>query len=333
MRGEMTKGVQSAVMVALACALLAAPAAAQPAWKPDKSVELIVGTSPGGGQDRTARTMQRILQERKLVDVAIAVTNRAGGGGAVALAYSHQHPGDGHFLQVASPTLLTNHISGKGQHNWSDFSPISILFSEAIVFAVKADSPIKTGADLIAQLKKDPGSVAISTSTAAGNQYHIASVLVGRAAGVPANRLKVVIFNSGGDAITALLGGHVQVTTASASNFIGHVKAGTLRVVAVSAPQRLAGALASVPVWKEFGVDLTLDQWRLVFGPPGLSAAQVTYWDGVLNRLVKTEDWKKELQNNLWDDIYKGPADTRKYLAAEYSETKAILTEIGLAAK
>jgi putative tricarboxylic transport membrane protein len=316
-------------MMALA-ASLAAPAAAQ-SWKPDRSIELVVGTSAGGGQDRTARTIQKLLQEKKLVDVAVSVNNRPGGGGAVALAYSHQHAGDGHLLQIASPTLLTNHISGKGQYNWSDFSPISILFSEAIVFAVKADSPIRTGADLIAALKKDPAAVAISTSTAAGNQYHIASVMVGRAAGVPANKLKVVIFNSGGDAITALLGGHVQVTTASASNFIGHIKAGTLRAIAVSAPRRLPGAFAGVPTWKESGVDLMLDQWRLVFGPPKLSAAQVDYWDGVLARMVKSEDWKTELQNNLWDDIYKGPAETRKFLAAEYIETQAILTEIGLA--
>ena len=164
-------------LTALFC-VAAAPAAAQ-AWIPDRSVELIVGTSAGGGQDRTARTIQKLLQEKKLIDVAMSVNNRPGGGGAVALAYSQQHSGDGHFLQIASPTLLTNHISGKSQHNWSDFSPISILFSEAIVFAVKADSPIKTGADLISALKKDPASVAISTSTAAGNQYHIASVLVG----------------------------------------------------------------------------------------------------------------------------------------------------------
>jgi len=317
------------LLMALACALPGlAPAQG---WKPDRSVELIVGTSAGGGQDRTARTVQKLLQEKKLIDVAMSVNNRPGGGGAVALAFSHQHAGDGHFLQIASPTILTNHISGKSQYNWSDFSPISILFSEAIVFAVKADSPIKTGADLISALKKDPASVAISTSTAAGNQYHIASVLVGRAAGVPPAKLKVVIFNSGGDAITALLGGHVQVTTASASNFIGHVKGGTLRVVAVSAPRRLAGVFANVPTWKEFGVDLTLDQWRLMFGPPKLSAAQVDYWDGVLARLVKTEEWKKELETNLWDDIYKGPAETKKFLATEYSETQAILTEIGLA--
>jgi putative tricarboxylic transport membrane protein len=326
----MIRNAMFAGLMALACAL-PVTAAAQAAWKPDRSVELIVGTSAGGGQDRTARTVQKLLQEKKLVDVAVSVSNRPGGGGAVALAYSHQHSGDGHFLQIASPTLLTNHISGKGQYNWSDFSPISILFSEAIVFAVKADSPIRTGADLIAMLKKDPAAVAISTSTAAGNQYHIASVLVGRAAGVPPAKLKVVIFNSGGDAITALLGGHVQVTTASASNFIGHVKAGTLRVVAVSAPRRLAGVFANVPTWKELGVDLTLDQWRLVFGPPKLSTAQVDYWDGVLARMVKSEDWKKELETNLWDDIYKGPAETRKFLAAEYSETQAILSEIGLA--
>ena len=315
------------LLLALACA----PAAAQPAWKPERNVELIVGTSPGGGQDRTARTIQRILQERKLVEAPLAVTNRAGGGGAVALAYSHQHAGDGHYLQVASPTLLTNHISGKSRFNWSDFSPVAIMFSEAIVFAVRADSPIRGGADLVAQLKKDPDSLSISTSTIAGNQYHIATILVGRAAGVPAGKLKVVIFNSGGDAITALLGGHVAASTASAANFIPHVKAGTLRVVAISAPRRLAGDLAGVPTWKELGVNIELDQWRLVFGPPGLGAAQVAYWDGVLGRLVKTDEWKQELARNLWDDIYRGQAETRKFLAAEYADTRAVLTEIGLA--
>jgi putative tricarboxylic transport membrane protein len=310
---------------------LAVPCAAQSTWKPEKNVELIVGTSPGGGQDRTARVIQRIIQDKHLVEVPIAVVNRPGGGGAVALAYSHQRKGDAHFLQIASPTLLTNHITGKSPYNWADFLPIAIVFSEAIVFAVRADSPIRTGTDLIAQLKKDPAAMPISTSTTAGNQYHIAVVLVGRAAGVPASQLKVVIYNSGGDAVTALLGGHVAVCTASASNFVQHVKAGTLRGVAVSAPQRLTGELANVPTWKELGVNLTLDQWRLVFGPPGLSATQVSYWETTLEHVVKTDEWKQELQRNLWHDAYRGSTETRTFLAAQHAEIKSVLTEIGLA--
>ena len=315
----------------LAAAAATAGCYAQSTWKPEKNVELIVGTTAGGGQDRTARVIQRIIQEKNLVDVPMAVVNRPGGGGAVALAYTQQRKGDGHFLQVASPTMLTNQITGKSKYVWSDFSPIAIMFTEAIVFAVKADSPIRTGRDLIAQLKKDPAAVAISTSTSAGNQYHIASVLVGRAADVPASKLKVVIYNSGGDAITALLGGHVAVCTASASNFISHIKAGTLRAVAVSAPQRLGGELASVPTWKELGVNIDLDQWRLVFGPPGLSPAQVGYWEGVMRRVVKTDEWQQELKRELWHDTFKGAEETRKFLTAENAEIKAVLTEIGLA--
>lgn len=300
-------------------------------WKPDKAVEIIVATSPGGGQDRTARVIQRIMQERKLVEAPVSVVNRPGGGGNVALAYSQQKAGDGHFLQVGSPTLVTNHISGKSPFNWLDFTPIAVMFSEAIVFAVKADSPLKTGADLIAQLKKDPGNVPIATSTAAGNQYHIASLMVGRAAGVPGNRMKVVIFGSGGDATTALLGGHVAVTTAAASNFLPHVKAGAVRIIAVSAPQRLTGELANVPTWRELGVDFTLDQWRVVLGPPGLTPAQINYWDNVLRAVVRSDEWKQELQRNLWDDVYKSHAETRKFLAGEYAEIRTVLTEVGLA--
>ncbi|HSQ02944.1 MAG TPA: tripartite tricarboxylate transporter substrate-binding protein, partial [Burkholderiales bacterium] len=141
----------------------------------------------------------------------------------------------------------------------------------------------------------------------------------------------VVIYNSGGDAVTALLGGHVAVSTASASNFVQHVKAGTLRAVAVSAPQRLPGELANVPTWKELGVNLTLDQWRLVFGPPGLSAAQMNYWETTLAQVVKTDEWKQERQRNLWHDLYRGSADTRTFLAAEYAEIRSVLSEIGLA--
>jgi putative tricarboxylic transport membrane protein len=327
---ELARSLRRIVAVAILAAAIPA-VQAESTWKPEKNVELVVGTSPGGGQDRTARVIQRIIQDKSLLEVPMAVVNRPGGGGTIALAYTQQRKGDGHFLQIASPTLVTNHLTGKSPLTWSDFSPIAIMFTEAIVFAVKSDSPIRTGADLIAQLKKDAGAVPIATSTSAGNQYHIASVLVGRAAGVPAGKLKIVIYNSGGDAITALLGGHVSVGAASASNFVSHMKAGTLRAVAVSAQHRLPGEFANVPTWKELGVDLALDQWRLVFGPPGLSPAQVAFWEQELGRVVKTDEWKQEVQRNLWLDAYRNAADTRKYLTAETAEIQSVLTEIGLA--
>ncbi|MFZ9530782.1 MAG: tripartite tricarboxylate transporter substrate-binding protein, partial [Burkholderiales bacterium] len=162
-RNTMSTALQAALGAALIAASL--PAMAQ-AWQPDKNIEIIINTAPGSGQDSTGRLVQSILQDRKLAGTAsITINNKPGGGGAIAYTYLQAHPGNGHFVSIASKSLLTNHISGRAPLTYTHLTPLAILFDEYIAVAVKADSPIKSGREIIDRLKKDPGALSFGVAT------------------------------------------------------------------------------------------------------------------------------------------------------------------------
>lgn len=319
--------------VAILALVMAAPAAvAQPgAWKPSRNVEIIVGVGPGGGIDRTARVLQRILQDQRLIEVTATVVNKPGGGGSIAQAYLNQRAGDAHHWEITATSLLTNHITGRSQHGHKDFTPIAMLSDEYIGFLVQHDSPLKTGRDLLNLLKADPESLPIGIATAAGNTNHIAAGLAAKAAGGDVKKLKVAVFGSGGEAMTALLGGHVGLVATPAANAIPHLQSGKMRVLAVAAPARLEGALAAIPTWKEQGENIIVANWRPVIGPKGLSAAQVAFWEEVFARVTRSEEWKSEVARAGGVNHYMNGRDLAAYFDAQYAQFKAILTELGLA--
>ena len=160
-------------------------------WKPEKALEIIVGTSPGSGVDNTARTVQAVLQQMKLFELPIAVTNKTGGSYAVALNYLAQFPGDGHRLFVQTSTPLSALITGQITIKYFEFTPIANLITEPIAFMVRADSSIASGRDLAARIKADPGSVSIALAAARGNAYHIAAALIARTVGADSRKLKI----------------------------------------------------------------------------------------------------------------------------------------------
>jgi len=308
-----------------------APAPA-PAWEPERYVELIVPTGPGGGNDKTARTIQKILQGKALISVPVNVVNKPGGGGAVAFTYLNQRPGDGRSVSVIPVTLLTNHITGRNAFTYTDFTPIAQLYSEYIAFAVPADSPLD-GKQLVAKLRQDPASVVFGFASSAGNQNHITIAMVAKAAGADVKKLKTVVFSSGGQAITALLGGHIDVSSSGASGSLPHHQGGRARIIAVAAPTRIPGPLADVPTWKELGIDVVFSSWRSMIGPKGMTDAQITYWDQVIRKMITTPEWKKDLEENLWVDHYMNSRDSKVFLDKQYVDIKNALTDLGLAAK
>ena len=300
-------------------------------WKPTRPVELVVGVSPGGGIDRMARTVQRIMQERRLVDATMNVVNKPGGGSTIAQAYLQQHAGDAHYIEISATSLLTNHIVGKTTFSHRDFTPIAMLTDEYIGFLVRADSPLKTGKDLLNLFRSSPDALAIGIATAAGNTNHIAAALAARTAGGDAKKLKVVIFGSGGEAMTALLGGHVGLVATPSANAIAHLQAGRLRVLAIAAPRRLEGALSAVPTWKEQGADIVVANWRPVIGPKGLTAPQVAYWEAAFSKLSHTEEWKSEVARDGSVAHFMGSRELGSHFDAEYAQFKSVLTDLGLA--
>jgi len=321
-------------LVSLALALAAAVDAAfaqPPAWKPARNVEIVVGVSPGGGIDRTARILQKILQERRLIDVTATVVNKPGGGSTIAQAYLSQHAGDAHYFEISATSILTNHITGKSQYSHKDFTPIAMLSDEYIGFLVREDSPLKTGKDLLGLLKAAPETLPIGIATAAGNTNHIAAGLAAKAAGGDVKKLRVVIFGSGGESMTALLGGHVGLVATPAANAIPHLQSGKMRVIAIAAPARLEGALAAVPTWKEQGASIVVANWRPVVGPRGLSAPQVAFWEEVFAKLSRSDEWSAEIAQSGGVNHYMNSRDLAAFFDVEYAQFKAVLTELGLA--
>ena len=300
-------------------------------WKPEKNVELVIGTGPGGVFDRTARLLQRTWKERGLVDVNTIVVNKPGAGQTLALAYLNQHAGNGHYLSVVSGILFSNFHTGKTTFAYTDFTPVVVLFNEATVFAVKADGAFRNAKDLFDRLRRDPHAPSFAVGSTLGSATHVAAALTVKAAGGDVRKMKAVVFNSSGDSVTALLGGHVDVVPVAAALALPHVQAGRLRLVAIATPQRLGGALADVPTWRELGVDAVAPNWRGVIGPKGMSNEHLAYWTKVLAASVKTPDWQAEVEKNAWEDVFLTGGDAKRYLDADDATVKRMLTELGLA--
>lgn len=325
------KRLVSAALVVLIAATAATAAWSQPAWRPERQVEIILPTAPGGGNDTVARLMQKALQEQKLVPTPILVLNKSGGNQTVSVSYHAQHGADPHYLLFATSTLFTNQIQGLMQHSYRDFPPLALAFVDYSAFMVPANSPFKTFGDLIERLKVDPESVAFSV-VARGGTSHAVGAMAAKAAGVDIKRLKIVVFKTSAEATTAMMGGHIQASISSAAGSTPPVVAGQLRMLALGAPQRRPGALAAVPTLGELGLDAPiLATWRCVFGAKDISPAQITFWQDALTRAFQGEEWKAWMtKNDVTAPSLRG-AELTKYLDAQYKHTHGVLLELGLA--
>lgn len=316
--------------IALAILLIAPDAGAQ-GWKPERNVELIVPASAGGSLDTMGRTVQRLWDELKLVPVSSTVVNRSGGGHAVAYNFLNQRTGDPHYMSITSSTLHTSNINGRTPLSYRDFTPLTVLLTEYIAFAVRADSPIKTGKDLIEALRKNPASLSFALSSAVGGTHHISLGLPLQSAKIDMTRTKLVAFNSTGEAVTALLGGHVDVMNGGTVQIAPHVESGKMRVLAVTSAKRLPGSLSAAPTWPELGYKGVFENWRGVIGTKGMTAEQIAFWENVFRKVVESGEFRKLAEKNQWDTNFKTAAETRKFMESQYSELKEVMTFLGLA--
>jgi len=295
-------------------------------WKPERPVELIVGCAPGCGPDNMARLMQRVFQANRYFDTPLLIQNKVG---TMARIYLNQFEGNGHYLYSADRGLLSSHAMGRAQY--TDITPVAMLFGEYIAVAVKADSPIKSGRDLIERLKKDPTAHSFGIATSRGNVNHQSVAGPLKSAGVDHRKIRNVTFNSGAHAITALLGGHIDAVPVSSGLWVPHMQTGVVRVIAVSSAQRLPGPYAEVPTWREQGGNFTVFNWRAIFGPKGMTPAHVAFWETVFQRLLETPEWAAEMVMRNGIPKFMNAAATRKYMEDEYPEVKAFLVDLELA--
>jgi putative tricarboxylic transport membrane protein len=328
-QGRGTSGAGARILCA-GILMVAATIAGAADWKPAKNIEIVVASGAGGGQDKTGRMVQQAMQAKQLAANSVVV-NKPGGGGTIAWSYLNQQAGDGHYISIAPSALMTNQILGNSSLIYTDYTPLALLNTQYVTISARADAPFRTLKELMERLKKDPESVSISVGSRRGDANHITISTVAKAAGVDVRKLKIVVFKSGAEPIPALLGGHIDVLIGAGNNVLSQMESSKVRVLGISAPQRVSGALAEVPTLREQGVDAVVPVWLSAIGPRNLTAAQIAYWDGVFASVVKTDEWKAGLKASLMEGTYMSSAETRKFFAAQHDELKQVLTELGLA--
>lgn len=301
------------------------------AWRPQRAVEIVAGTPPGGGLDRAARALLRAIESNRLLDVPARVHNVAGDGARKCWTYLDQRAGDPHVICISSVNLTTDHLLGLSAFDHARaFTPIAILYTEYIAFVSRADSPIKSAGDLLARLGVDAGSLTVALSTSLGNPNHIALAKAVRSAGGDARAPKLRVFDSALDAVADAIAGNADVGAITAASAVKELGEGRLRALAVSSPQRLAGLYAQVPTWNELSVDCVIGSWRGVTGARAITPEQVAFWDRTLSAATATDEWKAELDQLYWTDTYIGSAKLREYLQRERSDMEIILKDLGL---
>ena len=302
----------------------------QSPWRPERPVEIVLPTAAGGINDRIARLMQRVLQEEKLVTAPLVVMNKAGGNQSLAVVYLTQKAPDPHYLLYATATLFTNQIAGLTPLSYKDLAPLANLVVDHTVITVAADSPIRTLRDLIERLKADPGAVSFGM-VSRGGPNHLALSQAVRSAGVDPRQLRTVVFKTNAESNMAVIGGHIQAVVSSASAALPQAQAGQTRMLAIVAAERAAGPLAQVPTVREQGVSATgIANWRAIFGPKGMSAAQIAFWDNALARMAGAEEWNRELDGTNMSRHFLRGADFGRYLDEEFAATRAVMTDLGL---
>lgn len=299
-------------------------------WRPQREVEIVAGTPPGGGLDRTARALAKVIDSRRLIEVPVKVVNIPGDGARKAWAYVERHSGDPHVLSIGSPNLTTDHLVGLAAFDHSAFTPLAILYTEYIAFVVRADSAIDSGSDLLQRLGVDAASVTVALSTALGNPNHIALAKVIRHAGGDVKAPKIRVFDSALDAVADVVAGNAEVAAITAASAVTELAAGTVRALAVSAPTRLSGLYEQTPTWVEQSVDCVIGAWRGVSGARGLTAAQIAFWEGVFAAAIATAEWKAALARHYWTGMYLDGPRLREYLLREDTEMGNLLGELGL---
>ena len=318
-------------LLAAALAFGAACGAHAQGWKPQKAVEIVVPTAAGGANDNMARVMQNLMQDRKFVPTPVVVMNKPGGNQTIASVYVHQHRNDPHFLLYSTSQVFSAEITGLSKMRYTELTPLALLITEYSVISVKADSPIRTLRDLMAKLQADPQSIAFGMVSRGGSN-HVALASAAKASGIDPKRLKTIVFKNNTESYLGLAGGHLQAVASSATAAQPFVQQGTVRIIAVGAPQRQPGDLANVATMREQGIEARMvTNWRGIFAPPGVTAPQVAFWDEALAKVVATDEWKKLLEQNATEGHHLRSREFARFLDSEYAVSRAVLTDLGYA--
>ncbi|HEX2986700.1 MAG TPA: tripartite tricarboxylate transporter substrate binding protein, partial [Chloroflexota bacterium] len=333
---EPTKPAAAAPTTAPAAAApTAAPKAAEPAkaaapaWTPEKNVSFIVHAAAGGGSDIQARTMEKVISDEKLYPRNVAVENKVGGSGAVAFAYVASKKGDPYTWLTATTSFFTTPARGQVPLDpVKDFTMLARLSDDFFFVFVKADSPFKTIQDVIDAAKKSPDTVKWG-GTNVGSDDHIFYSKFAKATGTKFN---FIPSPGGGDVVTAVLGGHVDVASGNPGEVMAQVQAGKLRALASSGDKPLPN-YQQIPTLKSLNIDVLYQQTRMIAAPAGLPAGVREYYAGMFKKMVASKGWKDYIQKNDQNENWMEGDTLDKYVKDINESIKALIVELGLVEK
>jgi len=286
---------------------------------------IMAPAAPGGGWDQTARTMQEALQAEG-ISGNVQVTNVPGAGGTIGLAqFANQSAGKPDALIVGGYVMVGAVLTNQSPVSLADVTPIARLTGESDIIVVPANSELQTIDDLVAKLKADPGAVSWAGGSAGGVD-HIAAGLVAKAVGVDPTLVNYIAYSGGGEALAAVLGGQVTVGISGAGEFAAQIEAGDLRALAVTGAQ----PLGDIPTLKDSGVDVVVENWRMVAAAPGITDEQKAAINADIEKMVTSASWTTALETKGWVDMYLAGADFDAQLAKDIEATSAILKDVGL---
>jgi putative tricarboxylic transport membrane protein len=320
--------------------LLAPIAQAQPAapapdagWVPTERITYVIGVAPGGTVDLYARGIKDTLDLQKLVHgQTVLAENKVGAGGALAMQQLKSHAGNAHHLGTFHTGAIAGAVTGLIKADPRDFTPVAMMVEETSLVAVRADSPLKGAGDLVAALKADPAKLRIAVAPALGQNTHMAIAKPLKVAGVAIDKLTIAPFRSSGESVTALIGGHVDVVSATAPVILPHVASGKLRIVASAAPEPGTGPLAGVRTWREQGVPADYVSYNGVMLPPGVNAEQIRWWQDALRKVSQDRQWIAMVEKSGNKPIFRGYVDSHRYLMSEWQATTELAATLNLGA-
>jgi putative tricarboxylic transport membrane protein len=291
------------------------------------NIKMMVPANPGGGWDATGRALGKAMQDAGVAS-SVAFENKGGAAGALGLAqFVNASKGDGNAMMVMGAVMLGGIITGKPPVSLSQATPIARLTTEYNVFVLPASSPLKSMADVVAQMKKDPATVKWGGGSR-GSTEHIAAAMIAREVGVDAAKINYVPFRGGGEAVAAILGGNVTVGGSGYSEFAQYIESGKMRAIALTSATRLKGI--NVPTLKEQGINVEIGNWRGVYGAPGITPEQRKALTELVQKAIGSKSWAEALEKNNWTPAVMVGKEFEDFVDREFASLRATMVKAGM---
>lgn len=298
------------------------------AWAPTKEIEFVVPSAPGGGSDLNARVIADFSQKNKLSPKSFMVVNKPGGSGAVSFSYVYGKKGDAHTWMVLHSGQVMSAIVNKSPVKADMLTYIGVVGFDDLLLGVNKDGKYKDIQSVIKTAKEKPDTVKIGGSQR-GNSDHLSFEMFNKYTG---GKATYVQFNSSGEVMAALLGGHIDVGIFNPSECVGQVTAEKVIPIVTFAKQRIPGAFSKVPTFTELGYkDLQLSEVRAISGPPDMPAEAVKFYEDLLKKITDSEEWKKNyIEKNSMTPVYMNAAETKKFFNEQSILYEKMFKEVGV---